>query len=189
MFEFLLPFDLFMARVAAGLRSSCGSVLTPVMKVITLSGNIGAIFVICAVIMLFFKSTRKAAVSALVALLFGLLFTNAILKNVIARERPFADATSEFYSFWKAAGGLTENGYSFPSGHTTAATAFGVSLFIQKNKRYSWLFLLIPVVMGFTRIYFVVHYASDVIGGFIIGGAAATLSYFVVRALSKRFHL
>ena len=108
-----------------------------------------------------------------------------ILKNVIARERPFSDVTSEFYSFWKAAGSLSESGYSFPSGHTTAATAFSVTLFIYKSKRYSWLFLLIPVVMGFTRVYFVVHYASDILGGFIVGGIAATLSYFVIRPLSK----
>lgn len=185
MFNFILPFDLYIARAIDGLRSLCGSVLTPVMKAITISGNLGAIFVLFALMTLFFKKTRKIGVAALIALAFGVLFTNVILKNVIARERPFSDVTSEFYSFWKAAGSLSESGYSFPSGHTTAATAFSVTLFIYKSKRYSWLFLLIPVVMGFTRVYFVVHYASDILGGFIVGGIAATLSYFVIRTLSK----
>ena len=185
MFEFLLPFDLFIARAANGVRSSCGMVLTPIMKAITVSGNMGAIFILCAVIMLFFKKTRKLGVAALIALAFGFLFTNVILKHVIAREHPFSSASSEFFSFWKASGCLSESGYSFPSGHTTAATAFGVTLFIHKNKRYSWLFLLIPSVMGFTRIYFAVHYASDILGGFIVGIVAATLSYFAVRTLSK----
>lgn len=152
MFDFLLPFDLFMARAIGGLRSVLGGVLTPIMKIITLSGNMGAIFILSAGVMLFFVKTRKAGFSSLVALCFGVLFTNVILKHAIARERPFADVSSEFYSLWKAAGSLSESGFSFPSGHTTAATAFGVSLFLHMNKKYSWLFLLIPLIMGFSRI-------------------------------------
>lgn len=185
MFDLILPFDLYIARAIDGLRSLHGSILTPLMKAITVSGNMGAIFLFFAFIMLFFKKTRKIGVAALIALVFGVLFTNVILKNVIARERPFSDVASEFYSLWKAAGGLTESGYSFPSGHTTAATAFGFSLFLQKDKRYAWAFLLIPLVMGVTRLYFAVHYFSDILGGFIVGMLAATLSYFIVCALSK----
>lgn len=183
MFEFLLPADLFFAKMAGGLRSSCGLILTPILKAITLSGNMGLVFIIAAAVMLIFKRTRKAGIAALVALAFGFLFTNVTLKNLIARPRPFADTTSEFYALWKAAGGLTESGYSFPSGHTTAATAFGVSLFLTMNKRYSWAFLFIPLIMGFTRIYFVVHYASDVLGGLLVGGISATIMYFIVKAI------
>ena len=39
--------------------------------------------------------------------------------------------------------------------------------------------------MGFTRIYFVVHFASDVFGGIFVGFIAATIAYFIVRATSK----
>ncbi len=185
MFDFVLPFDLFIAKGADGLRSACGTVLTPVFKAITLSGNSGLIFIIAAIILSIFKPTRKLGVAALIALIFGALFTNVILKRVIARERPFADTSSQFYYFWKAAGGLKESGYSFPSGHTTAATAFSFALFLIKSKKYSWAFLLIPVVMGYTRVYFAVHYASDILGGFVVGIVAATIAYFIVRALAK----
>ena len=185
MSEIIRSVDLFFARAADGLRALCGGFLTPVLKVITVSGNSGLIFIIIAAIALIFSKTRKLGFAALIALAFGALLTNVILKNVIARPRPFADVSSEFYSFWNAAGSLAESGYSFPSGHTTAAAAFGSSLFLLKNKRYSWLFLLIPVIMGFTRIYFVVHYATDVFGGFLVGAVAATAAYFIVRALSK----
>ena len=188
MFEFLLPADLFFLKIADGLRSICGVVLTPIFKAITLSGNAGLIFIIAAAIMLIFGKTRKTGVAALVALAFGFLFTNIILKNAVARARPFSDTTSEFYTVWKAAGSLVESGYSFPSGHTTAATAFGISLFLSLNKRYSWAFLFIPLVMGFTRIYFVVHYASDVLGGLIVGGIAATISYFIIRTIYKKLN-
>ena len=185
MFKFLLPLDLSVAKVVDGLRSSCGKFFTPIFKVITLCGNMGAIFIACTVIMLFFKKTKKIGAVSLIALFFGFLFTNLILKNLIARMRPFSDTTSEFYTFWKSAGELYASGYSFPSGHTTSAAAFGVSLFINKDKKYSWLFLLIPVVMGFTRIYFVVHYVSDVFFGFVVGTASAVISHYIVQALSK----
>ena len=108
-----------------------------------------------------------------------------MLDLYVARARPFADVDSEYYSFWKAAGSLAVSDYSFPSGHTTAAMAFGASLFLVFDKRYSWAFLLIPVLMGFTRIYFGVHYTTDVLGGMIVGGVAAIAAYFIVRLLCK----
>ena len=185
MWKFIQSIDLFAARAAGCLRDACGGVLTPFFKVVTLSGNFGLVFIVAGVIMLFFRRTRKLGVCSLLALLFGMIFTNITLKNSVARPRPFSDATSEFYSLWKAAGSLKESGYSFPSGHTTAATAFSVSLFIVLNKRYSWAFLLIPVLMGFTRIYFVVHYATDVLGGLLVGGVSSTIAYYIVKKLVK----
>ena len=185
MWKFIQSIDLFAARAAGCLRDACGGVLTPFFKVVTLSGNFGMVFIVAGVIMLFFRRTRKLGVCSLLALLFGMIFTNITLKNSVARPRPFSDATSEFYSLWKAAGSLKESGYSFPSGHTTAATAFSVSLFIVLNKRYSWAFWLIPVLMGFTRIYFVVHYATDVLGGLLVGGVSATIAYYIVKKLVK----
>ena len=42
--------------------------------------------------------------------------------------------------------------------------------------------------MGFTRIYFCVHYASDVLGGIVVGTTAAILSQsvygFIIKKLS-----
>ena len=43
---------------------------------------------------------------------FGFIFTNLILKNVIARPRPFFDQNSIYYDYWVQAGSLSEKGYS-----------------------------------------------------------------------------
>ena len=107
------------------------------------------------------------------------------MKNIIARPRPYSDVSSEFYILWVKAGSLKESGFSFPSGHATAATAFSLSAFLCFDKKYSWLFLIIPIVMGFTRIYFVVHYATDVLGGFLSGSAAAICAKLVTDALQN----
>lgn len=185
MFEFFAPFDLSVAKWVNGLCANVDGVLGSVLKGITSTGNYGLIFIIAAAVTLAFGRTRKFGAVVSVALLLGMLFTNILLKNVMRRARPFSDRTTEFYKFWQAAGALKESGYSFPSGHTTAAAAFGVGAFLSCKKRLSFLFLIIPVVMGFTRLYFVVHYASDVIGGMLLGAVAAVMAFFIIKLIFK----
>ena len=43
----------------------------------------------------------------------------------------------------------------------------------------------IPIFMGFTRIYFMVHYASDVVGALFVGIVCSTCSYFTFKGISK----
>ena len=45
--------------------------------------------------------------------------------------------------------------------------------------------MLIPVLMGFTRVYFVVHYATDILGGLLVGGVSAAIAYYIVKKLVK----
>ncbi len=158
---------------------------TPFFKFITFLGNGGAIFILISIGLLCFKSTRKAGIISLFSLLLGFILTNLILKNVVARPRPFSDETSTFYTWWTQAGSLFESGYSFPSGHTTSAMAFAFTLFLCFKKKTSWLCLLIPLLMGFTRIYFMVHYASDILGGLVVGAICATISFFCMKYFEK----
>ena len=57
--------------------------------------------------------------------------------------------------------------------------------FIFYKKKYSWLYLFIPLVMGFTRVYFNVHFASDVIAGIMVGTLASIGAYYTVKGLQK----
>lgn len=81
---------------------------------------------------------------------FGFIFTNLILKNVIARPRPFFDQNSIYYDYWVQAGSLSEKGYSFPSGHATSAAAFAMGLFLAFNKK---MVLVFPFDSFFDGIY------------------------------------
>ena len=112
-------------------------------------------------------------------------FTNLILKNVIARPRPFFDQNSIYYDYWVQAGSLSKKGYSFPSGHATSLAAFAMGLFLAFNKKWSWSFLLIPFLMGYTRIYFFAHYASDIVGGLLMGFSCGDLSFLIFWLLDK----
>ena len=63
--------------------------LTPIMKFITSLGNKGIIWIIIGVILLFPKKTRRAGILSLLALLSAHLLCNCLLKDYVARVRPF----------------------------------------------------------------------------------------------------
>lgn len=175
--------DLFFAKLANQVRESLGVVLTPLFKVYTFLGNSGWFFILFGLAFVWFKKTRVMAITLLLGMLFGFLITNVFLKNVVARNRPFIDETSTYYEYWVKAGSLKESSYSFPSGHSTVSMVFGSVMLILFKKKYSWLFLLVPFLMGFTRIYFVVHYASDVFVGWLVGALCGVSSYFIIKRL------
>lgn len=128
-----LSLDHDIASFMNKLLNNFGSFLTPILKFITILGNFGTIFIILSLLFLLFTKTRKAGIIALIALLIGVI-TVSITKIAVSRDRPFFDTNSDFYSWWLQAGAVKESSYSFPSGHTTAATEFGVTLFISKIK-------------------------------------------------------
>ena len=94
---------------------------------------------------------------------------NHLLKTWLQRPRPFvADPTIQPLA--------PIGGYSFPSGHATAAMALGGSLIILAllftASRRRWLVItlltLIIGAIGLSRIYAQVHYPTDVLAGYLI---------------------
>ena len=81
-----------------------------------------------------------------------------------------------------------ESDKSFPSGHTTAAFASMVPLFILGKKKISWLALVFAVMMGISRIYLGVHYASDVLGGIVVGSLAGLVGYIIAILLPRCYY-
>ncbi len=78
-------------------------------------------------------------------------------------------------------------GYSFPSSHT--ALAFGTASFLQPvSGKSGYLFWIIAITMGISRIVVGVHYPSDVIAGIILGYAGLLLYPAFVRK-AKRFRI
>jgi membrane-associated phospholipid phosphatase len=103
------------------------------------------------------------------------------LKALIKRERPFV--SYPYYFADRYDGG----GYSFPSGHVSAAFCTATSLSIYFPKWY----VVVPAYIwagsvGWARMYQGVHYPSDVLAGAMLGAGSAWAGYFIQKYVDKK---
>lgn len=163
---------------------------TPFFNFISLLGKGGIALILLSFALIYFKRTRRIGTAMLIAVAVGALFTNCFLKIVIARPRPYVDESGVFYKLWLTVGQNTESDKSFPSGHTCAAFSTMTALFLTGDKKKSWMAYIFAFLMGIARIYLVVHYPSDVLGGIIVGTVAGIIGTIIaVRLPMKWYHL
>ena len=130
-------------------------------------------------VLLFFKRTRKLGAVMFGAVAIGAVITNLAVKPLVARMRPFT--SDEIRAWWEFVGATAESEKSFPSGHTTATTAAMFGLFLAGRKKYVWPALLCIPIMGLSRLYLMVHYPTDILGGVLAGAVAALLAFLIVK--------
>lgn len=142
--------------------------LTMMYKFITEFASIFIILIISLISLFIFK---KYGIFLIINA-FNILILNTILKLIFMRDRPFDLMI------------INEDGYSFPSGHAMAALGFyGFIIYIiyhlNLSKRIKYLFIvllsILIILIGLSRIYLGVHYASDVIAGYL-----ASLAYLII---------
>ena len=181
-------FDYSIFEFFHSLAVGAGGILTPIADFLAIIGDNGYVSFAIAFILMCFPKTRKCGVCVLLAVGFGALFTNVAIKNIVARPRPFTSDFGAIKEWWAYVGSHPESVNSFPSGHTTAAMAAMTALCLAIGKCRKWVIApaaLYAFLMGASRIYLVVHYPSDVIAGFIVGGIAAVLAFFSANLLWK----
>ena len=110
------------------------------------------------------------------------------LKSIVKRERPHvADPTVN--------GPHVSSDYSFPSGHSqnyaVTATSFGFALFeVAKKKWQRVVYVVVAVVMGLlmglSRIYWGMHYLTDVAAGLALGTLCALVVEVVVKFMPAK---
>ncbi len=120
-------------------------------------------------LLLLFRRAKEARYLALGA--GGGLLLNLLLKAVFHRARPSADVVYLLSS---------PSSLSFPSGHAMGTTSVIGSLVVILHSLNAWravrwiatvLGAAVIVAVGLSRIYFGVHYPSDVLGGFLAAAA------------------
>lgn len=175
--------------------------LTPVMTFITHTGDSGILFIAVSLILLIIPASRRVGIVTTISLAIEALLNNVLLKNIIARTRPY-DAIEGLENIIER-----QSDYSFPSGHTGIAFALtGVLLIIAlwglpkhnglgefSRSKMGTAFRVVAVltiiysaILGFSRLYVGVHYPTDVIGGMILGFITSAIAYLIYHAVIKR---
>lgn len=165
----ITPFDNIIYNAIISLKSDS---VTNFFKLITKLCN--EKFIIIATLLIFiillFKKKKIGFILTLNVLLCSGL--NTVIKHIFLRPRPVGLKL------------IKQGGYSFPSGHSMMAVAFfGILIYLVcKSKWKKWIKILLSslltvliLLIGISRIYLGVHFASDVLAGFAIA-----LSYLII---------
>jgi membrane-associated phospholipid phosphatase len=113
----------------------------------------------------------------------GAYLLNEALKQIFRRVRPPLP--------WLG----TAGGYSFPSGHSLVSmVVYGILayLLLRNLKNLAWrsifaaVLLMLPILIGISRIYLGVHYPSDVLGGWAFAIGWAGIGVAVVEGYSSK---
>lgn len=115
--------------------------------------------IISIVLYLFGDKKGKSIAKKMIVVLVVTTILTQLIKIIVMRPRPYTELSNLI---------LLDLGtdYSFPSGHTSTSTAMAYVLSCEYKR---WILMLIPVIVGFSRLYIGVHYPSDVLGGFLLG--------------------
>jgi len=162
----LLPLD---QRITHWAQSARSPELDFLMEGLTFLGNGGTlVFLGAAAALWFWRGGHRWGALLCLTTLLGMPL-NMLLKEVVHRPRPSADAVSVV---------LPAIGLSFPSGHTMASTMFYGFLALmawyhlrERPRRVLWasLFAGIALLISLSRIYLGAHWFSDVVGGWTAG--------------------
>lgn len=165
---------LFSTRSPFGLHMhSLLTVLGNTSVIIGLAGIVG--------IMLIFSKKNRVYVTGLIITLAGAAVTGHIMKTLVGRMRPEGHLP---YSI--------ESSFSFPSGHATASMAFyGFLMYMFCEmfpaKKPTILFVGIALIgsIGFSRLYLGVHFPTDVLAGYILGGLWLTIGIAITKRMRR----
>ena len=178
------PLTLVDQQLSAWLARNRTSSLTTFFILVTSLGSTAVGTIVAVVLGVYLlKRRQRYWFAATILTIAGGSLLNRFLKLAFQRARPALDDPVSAFA-----------GYSFPSGHTMAATVvFGtLALFLftrRKNFRaravVMGLGVLVILLVGFSRIYLGAHYLTDVLAAIAEGLAWVSLSFTIVAAWKR----
>ena len=176
MSDLIFTIDQYFLEVIGQLENP---VLDFLMPLLTSLGNGGVLWILISIALLCFKTTRKCGCAMAIALTLVLIFGNIILKPLIARSRPFMiDETINLLI-------TPPTDFSFPSGHTYSAVACAYVIY-HYYKKWGIAAWCLAIVIAFSRMYLMVHYLTDIIGGIALGVLCGYIAVKTTKLLYKR---
>lgn len=150
---------------------------TPLVKGITYLGNGGALMIAAALALMLIPKTRRLGFLCASALLVNVVINNLILKNAIARTRPYEVVEGLRLIIGR------QSDYSFPSGHTTAGFSVASVIFMETRRRIGVPVVILALMIALSRLYVGVHYPTDVLVGIISGTLIGVMTCVIYHRL------
>ncbi|MFA5724019.1 MAG: phosphatase PAP2 family protein [Candidatus Pacearchaeota archaeon] len=136
---------------------------------ITFASNVFIIFFFLTTLFLWNEHKRRWIVPLWLAAIFSAL-ASLLLKVLIQRTRPFEAGVVSVLTILlnEVKFGLGSWNFSFPS--FQAVLVFSAIPILNKEfKKFKYVWVIFAILVAFSRVYFGVHYLSDVLIGAIIG--------------------
>lgn len=128
----------------------------------TLVGSKGQLWIVVGLVLLVIPKTRTCGAAVLLSYALSYLIGNEWLKDLIARPRPCAVDDTVLMIVKKP------SSFSCPSVHTYLAFSSAMAIYHSFKKAGIGVFIFAALV-GFSRMYFFVHYPTDVLFGAVLG--------------------
>ena len=154
-------------------------ILDKIMCFITHFGDAGIVWIILTIVLLLIPKTRKSGVIMAAALIVDVLLCNVLLKNLVARIRPY-DVNPVIQVLVSK-----PKDFSFPSGHTAASFASVTALYLAGEKKLWKPALVLAILIACSRMYLYVHYPTDILGGIIFGILSGWIGYQCSKKIVK----
>jgi len=144
------------------IQTAANPPLTMCMKIITELGSV-AVYIFLLPIIYWCIDEKKCLQLGTIVLIS--VWLNIALKLVLDQPRPF------FEAYDPSVGIIYERMGGFPSGHAQNSLVMGIIIASWgKQKRFYGIAALFCLLVGFSRVYLGVHFPTDILGGWLIGG-------------------
>ena len=184
---FFFQWEVDLIEWVQGSMGKAGEIAARVMSF--LGGETVSLLMIIALLFCYRKEVgKKVACSVLLA---GIWFP--MIKNIALRVRPYMAHREQIECLqvveadadkWD----IVQQGYSFPSGHgATAVSLFGTAALEIRKRWARFAAVILPLLIGLSRIAVGVHYPTDVLAGWAIGLAAIGFNALLQKLVRKEW--
>lgn len=151
-----------------------------------------SVLLVLALLWILLRQNRRHALLVLAMLALAVLLadqvSSGLIKHLVERLRPTHDPSLE--SAVHVINGYRGGLYGFVSSH--AANSFAVATllsFIMRHRLVTFSLFTWALLQCYSRVYLGVHYPGDILGGIIVGVAAAWLVWRLMRWIQHRYRL
>lgn len=163
-------------RVIESVQEILPAVATPLFRSITILGD-PVSYMIMIAFLYWCIDERHAARTGIILLLSAGI--NTILKNLLAVPRPFVRKPGLNL--------IHETGYATPSAHAQNSAAFWPAALVRvPGKAAKAAMIVLPLLIGISRVYLGVHYPTDILSGWVIGTLISLIALIALPRIRDR---